>query len=268
MHHELDWEYPGDEWLRGQIAAGADLEARYGPFNETPLLVATRRRRLEAVEILLEAGADAEARNHGDKTAWQHAVRRGFTETAAALMVHGVSTALTPADRLAVACSMRDLQAARDVLAEHPGAARTGNPEEDRLLADMAGRDAAAFVTLLIDAGADVAAPGLDGGTPLHQACWFGQPEMARILVAAGAPLDVFDPVHEASPIGWVTHGSRYSGGADERQEAYVQLAEIVTGAGCSFRYPGDDTDAYLQRLLRDATPPVARVIRAAADKA
>ena len=86
------------------------------------------------------------------------------------------------------------------MLAVHPDAVRTGNAEEDRLLADVAGR------------------------------------------VDAGAPLDFFDAIHKSSPIGWAVHGSRYSGGAEERQYA-------------------DPGDAYLRRLLHDATPQVREVL-------
>lgn len=74
-------------------------------------------------------------------------------------------------------------------------------------------------VTFLIDAGADLEAPGLDGGTSLHQAAWFGQPDHARVLIDAGPGL----------------------------------------------RYPDeDDGNAYLRRLLRDASPEVAAVLSAA----
>lgn len=58
---------------------------------------------------------------------------------------------------------------------------------EDRLFADVAGRDDSASVALLIHAGADLTSPGLDDGTPLHQAAWFGQPANTRLLIDAGA---------------------------------------------------------------------------------
>jgi hypothetical protein len=97
----------------------------------------------------------------------------------------------------------------------------------------------------------------------LHQAAWFGQPENARLLIDAGAPLDVFDATHQTSPIGWAVHGSRYSGGAEERQDNYVALIQMMLEAGCSLRYPGDSTgDAYTQRLLHDASPKVAEILR------
>jgi hypothetical protein len=97
----------------------------------------------------------------------------------------------------------------------------------------------------------------------LHQAAWFGQPDNARLLISAGAPLDVFEAPHESSPIGWAVHGSRYSGGAEERQDAYVALVRMLLAAGSSLHYPGEPkSDAYFRRLLVDATPGVGEVLR------
>jgi hypothetical protein len=101
-----------------------------------------------------------------------------------------------------------------------------------------------------------------DGGTPLHQACWFGQPDNARPLIEAGAPLDVFDPTHHASPIHWVAHGSSCSDGAAEHAERYEDLARILLGAGCALEYPGATDGAYLRRILTDAAPKVAALVR------
>jgi ankyrin repeat protein len=111
-------------------------------------------------------------------------------------------------------------------------------------------------VRLLIDAGADLAATGLDGGTALHQAAWFGQPENARLLIAAGAPLGIFDETHDSSPLGWAVHGSRYSGDAETRQDAYVELVVLLLDAGSGLK-----DEAYLQRLRNDASPRVAALL-------
>lgn len=71
----------------------------------------------------------------------------------------------------------------------------------------------------------------------------------------------MFDATHGSSPLGWAVHGSRYSGGADERQGAYVALVDMLAAAGSSLRYPGRDGDDYYQRLLTDATPGVRAVL-------
>jgi ankyrin repeat protein len=255
LHDLIDWSYPGDDELRALLAAGADPHEPRGARAETPLHVAARRRRPRAIEILLAHGARRDARTAGGKTACVHAARRGFDDVVAVL---GAPTdaELTDADRLAIALVAGRLDDARAILAASPHAARTGNPEEDRVLADIAGRPGIERVRLLVDAGADLAAPGLDGGTPLHQAAWFGQPANARLLVEAGAPLDVFDDTHHSTPLGWAVHGSRYSGDAELHQDAYVELAELLLAAGSRIA-----DDAFLHRLHGDATPRVAAVL-------
>jgi ankyrin repeat protein len=264
LHDLLDHHYGSDaeRTLVKMLDEGADPNRRVGPLAETPLHVATRRYRPGAVTVLLDRGADIDAKTVGGKTAYAHAVRRGFDEVADILRLRGASTSLNWPDRLAVAVVSGRLQDAREILAGHPSAVRTGNAEEDRLLADVAGRADTEAVRLLIHAGADLAAHGLDSGTPLHQAAWFGQPENARLLIDAGAPLDVFDEVHESSPIGWAVHGSRFSGDAENRQEAYVALVDMFLEAGSSVCYPNEtESDAYWRRLLEDATPRVREVL-------
>jgi ankyrin repeat protein len=259
----LDWYYDSDgrDVLRRMLEEGADPNARKGAFAETPLHVATRRRRMKAVEILLDHGADIDATTSGGKTAFAHAVRRGFDDLAGLLESRGASTELNDADRFAVAVVSGRLEDAKKILSDHPGVARTGNPEEDRLLADVAGREASDLVEFLIGARADLAARGVDDGTALHQAAWFGRPDNARLLIGAGAPLDVFDAIHESSPIGWAAHGSRFSGGADQRQEAYVALARLLLDAGSCLYYPDDaNGERYLRRMMGDASPQVRKV--------
>ncbi len=255
LHQLLDGGPYDDDALVALLDGGADANARSGALDETALHVAARRRRPRAIEILLARGADVGARNAGGKTAWVHALRRGFDDVVAVLGA-GAAVALTDADRLAVALVGGRVDEARALLAAAPGAARTGNPEEDRLLADLAGRPGTERVQLLVDAGADLAAPGMDGGTALHQAAWFGQPANARLLVAAGAPLELLDDTHASTPLGWAVHGSRYSGGADECQAAYVAIVELLLGAGASVR-----DRQYLERLHRDASPAVAALL-------
>ena len=262
MHEFLDFNYgpDGDQQLLERLAEGTDVNARVE--GETPLHVAVRRRRENAVGILLDHHAEIDARNGHGKTGYAHALRRGFNEVASLLEQRGADTTLNDADRLAVAIVEGRLDDARSLMAEHPGAVRTGNPEEDRLLADMAGRSGTQAVKLLIDAGADLAAPGLDTGTPLHQTAWFGQPANARLLIEAGAPLNVFDRVHQSSPLGWAVHGSRYSGGAPQRQSVYRELVQMLLDAGSSLRYPEDSSDrAYLTRLHKDATDDIRPIL-------
>jgi ankyrin repeat protein len=264
LHEFLDFNYGpnGDSILQQRLAEGADPDARVG--GETLLHVAVRRRRMNAAAILLDHGANIDARNGYGKTAYAHAVRRGFHEVLALLNANGANRELNEADRLAIAVINGRLGEARKILAEHPSCAHTGNPEEDRLLADIAGRNDSEPVALLIVAGADLTAPGLDSGTPLHQSAWFGQTANALLLIDAGAPLYVFDTTHESSPLGWAVHGSRYSGGADQRQDVYVELVRMLLDAGSSLHYPDDPNgNAYLRRLRNDATSRIRELLPA-----
>lgn len=259
----LDTQFGPDgvEVLRARLAAGEDCNTTFGPAAETPLHVAARRFRPAAVDLLLEHGAEADARNGGGKTAYAHAARRGFGPITERLAAHGADTSLTPADEFAVAVGANGLDEARRILAAHPGVARTGNPEEDRLLADVAGRNASEPVAFLLEAGAPLDVPGLDDGTPLHVAAWFGQPGNARLLVAAGAPLEIFERVHRSSPLGWAVHGSRYSGGAEDRKDAYRAVLGLLLEAGAQTTYPDDPGPAYRRRLLGDAPPWIRGIL-------
>ena len=81
LHRLLDQEYS----RAGAIAlleSGADPNVRAGPGEESAFHVAVRRRRLEMIDPLLDAGAEIDALTAGGKTAWVHAHRRGFTEVA------------------------------------------------------------------------------------------------------------------------------------------------------------------------------------------
>ena len=183
-------------------------------------------------------------------------MRRGFGERTELLRDHGADTTLGAADSLAVALSAGDLEAAGRILKGCPDAVRTGNPEEDRLLADLAGRPATGPVPFLIAVGV----PGLDDGTPLHQTAWFGQPANAKLLLEAGAPVDVVDRVHRSIPLHWAAHGSRHSGAAAGRLASCVAVTRLLLAAGATRRLP--DQPDHARRLLTDASAEVAAVLR------
>ena len=262
LNQMLDDQYTV-EALDGFLGRGADVDAIDPSTGEAPIHVAARRRRLEAVERLLDAGAAIDLTNRHGKSAWAHSVRRGFTEIADLLEARGADTTLAPADQFAVAITRHQFDRASEILANHPGVARTGNPEEDRLLADMAGRLSTAPVTFLLKLDVDLEARALDDGTPLHQAAWFGSPENARLLVEAGADIDAWEKCHDMTPLGWAVHGSRYSGDAETRQDAYLPIVKLLLDAGSTLKYPAGTpaTIPYLNRLREYASPAVLQLL-------
>ena len=259
----IDIGYPeGDEGLVAGLAGFGDINQTFGLLNETLLHVAARRRRCSAVEVLAEHGADLNVKNSGGKTPFAHAIRRGFDDVVAVLRSRGVDESLNDADRFAVAMIQGDLVKAESLLQQEPTLACTGNNEEDRILADIAGRPQPERVQFLLDHNASLTATALDGGTALHQACWFGQPENVKMLIEAGAELENFDRCHESSPLGWAVHGSRYSGGAADVVDKYVEIVRLLLDAGAKLHYPDEaNSNRYQERLLNDAVPGVRELL-------
>ena len=146
------------------------------------------------IDFLLEAGAEPDgamlpALAHGERAAVDRLLERGATVTLLAAACLGK---LEDAERLAPLAGREELQAALS------GAALWGQAE---------------IVRLLIAQGVDLAAtnpPGLHAhSTPLHQAVDSGSLETVRILVEAGAPLDVRDRLFDGTPCGWADYLGR-----------------------------------------------------------
>jgi ankyrin repeat protein len=81
------------EAVRALVAAGADLEARstnqeFAP-EATPLHSAVAAGRMDNAEVLLEAGANPNARQHGGFTPLMEAEQRGDLDLAELLIRHG-----------------------------------------------------------------------------------------------------------------------------------------------------------------------------------
>lgn len=254
----------GDTKLEHMLVETQDIDEAFGPDDETALHVAARRYRLSAIQILLRKGANINAKNQHGKSAYAHAIRRGFYEISNYLSKNGADTSLNSADQFACAVTKGNLLEAKEFLNECPGVICTGNPEEDRLLADMAGRNDLLPVKFLVEAGANLEARGIDDGTPLHVAAWFGQPMNAKCLIEAGAPLEIFDSVHASSPLGWAVHGSRYSGAAEERLKNYTEVISLLLKAGAKLKYPDEHIEslAYYNRLIEDAPKNIKKILQ------
>ena len=64
-----------------------------------------------------------------------------------------------------------------------------------------------AAVKLMLDLGFPVAHPERSHGyTPLHNAAWAGSGDLVELLIARGHPVDIYDPAHDATPLGYALH--------------------------------------------------------------
>ena len=95
-----------------------------------------------------------------------------------------------------------------------------------------------AAADVMLNVGFDPAAPGIDGGTALHAACWVGNVRMVeRLLERGGVGLDARDPTHLSTPLGWTAFGSvhRRASGSD-----YPAVAQRLVAAGADVSAVGN----------------------------
>ncbi|MEZ4421981.1 MAG: ankyrin repeat domain-containing protein [Gemmatimonadota bacterium] len=159
----------------------------------------------------------------------------------------------TPRQRFLAACVRGNAAEAHALLREHPHVMDELTPADQRALPDAAWAGQARPVELMLELGFDPAARGQDGGTLLHCAAWEGALECVQVALrhpGVRALLEVRDPTHGSTPLGWCCHGSRYCA----RPEGdYPGVARLLLKAGAE---PGPNRN--------DATEEVLAVLRAA----
>ena len=115
------------------LAAGADVNART-PVGDTPLIRAAFFGHAEVVRVLLEAGADVRARDGYDLTAYEWAVRKGLYDVARLIREHPTEEA-SPAPADAVEETVRS-ETAQAVGGPDAGRLRRGAEAEASRRAD------------------------------------------------------------------------------------------------------------------------------------
>jgi len=153
---------------------------------------------------------------------------------------------------------VRDLLTARSpqrvrflnaIMAGDESAARTALKADPSIMASLTREDHGRLTVtiffehypaaeVMLELGFDPAAPGIDGGTALHAACWVGNVRMVERLLALGrVGLDARDTTHQSTPLGWTAFGSvhRRARGAD-----YPAVAERLVAAGADITAVGN----------------------------
>ena len=123
-----------------------------------------------------------------------------------------------------------DRQAAYALLKENPSLPASLMRRDHGRLAEAIFHERFHAADLMLRLGFDPAAPGADGGTALHAACWVGNVRMVeRLLAHGGVTLDARDPTHHGTPLGWAVFGSvhRRAKGGD-----YIAVVDRLVAAG------------------------------------
>jgi hypothetical protein len=177
------------------IDQAAGVETLQDQLDYTLELVCSGRVPREAgvqralIDVLCDAGA---VPDRAMRTALAHQER----DAAARLLERGATLTLTVA-----ACLGRD---------PAPLLPSADARERQLALAAAAFYGNARAIELLLGAGVDVGACSPEGfhphATPLHHAVYADSLESVRVLVNAGAPLDVEDRVYHSTPLGWAEY--------------------------------------------------------------
>ena len=131
-----------------------------------------------------------------------------------------------------------DEPAVNAVLAEDASLLSSLTRRDHGRLAQAIFNERFAAADLMLRFAFDPSAPGIDGGTALHAACWVGNVRMVeRVLERGGVPLDARDPTHQSTPLGWAAFGSvhRRAAGAD-----YPAVVDRLVAAGANITAVGN----------------------------
>jgi hypothetical protein len=141
----------------------------------------------------------------------------------------------SPDERLLVACHVGDVEAARAIVAAHPGIVERLGPVGRRALTDEAWIANASAVELMLELGFDPSVPsvtGPKGGNALHCSAWEGSVACVEAILrrpAGLALLEVREPVYGGTPLSWCSHGSAHCG---NRHADHAAVARMLIAAG------------------------------------
>ena len=155
---------------------------------------------IERAQWLLDHGADPNTTHAYTKESLHKLAQlSGFRDLVALLEAHGVSPVrLTGLEALIAAAQRHDEAAVRALLAENPGLIRDSHP----VLA-AAAHDNVEAVALLLRCGADPRGVDHEGISPLHRAVQANALDIADLLIAAGAEIDLRERKWKGTPLTW-----------------------------------------------------------------
>lgn len=167
------------------------------------------------------------------RSPYEVAGRFGHRDVQELLRIHSPSRV-----QLVNAILAGDARTADAALTDDPSLLPSLTPPDHAHLAHAIFHERFEAAELMLRLGFDPSAPGVDGGTALHAACWVGSvPMVARLLARGGVPLDARDPTHGSTPLGWAAFGSvhRRAKGGD-----YPGVADRLVAAGADITAAGN----------------------------
>ena len=195
--------------MRLLLDHGADREARNSDHN-TPLRLAVCNGQLAAAKVLIEHDASIHARNKDHWTPLHEASYRGYLDIMRLVLEHGADQEAVNQNGStalhAAACGGQ--RAAARLLIENGAILDAHNYFGRTPLHDASCSEFPDVIRLLLERGANIEARDSNHSTPLHLAATHGQLMESQILIEYGAIVHVrnksgWTPLHEASSRGY-----------------------------------------------------------------
>jgi ankyrin repeat protein len=197
---------------------------------------------LDAVAILLAAGADPDVAGPDGRSARRRALTAGVGATVQ--LLGGARD--DPVDRLLEAIVTGNGDAARSLTAADPGLVDRLEPADRAALVAAAEHGDLAAVALMLELGFPIEArresTDDDGATALHAAAYAGAADTVALLLDHGADLSARDSRWHSQPLEWAFVGS---GEAPDTAPApdWVATVALLLDAGASFDDVAFDAD-------------------------
>jgi ankyrin repeat protein len=200
LARKADWhDYAG---LRLGLDYGAD--PNFIPHWGTSALQHSvlRDNRMEMIQLLLDRGANPLLPDKKDGTnAAQLAARRGRGDVLKLLVDRGIDAQLRGIDEVAAACALGDRARADEALRTDAKARAIFAVHGGNLLGTFSGVGNTKGVECLLDLGVppdalyhgDAYFGTARNSTALHVAAWRGNPDVMRLLIQRGTPVDALD---------------------------------------------------------------------------
>ncbi|MBI1388066.1 MAG: hypothetical protein GC154_06420 [bacterium] len=248
VFHMLDHE--DLEGLNLMLAYGPDPRERLAGFGTLLHFAVIRGRGTAILDRLIGYGVEIDAKNEEGFTAYQLAMRRGYTYAAERLAQHGADTQISARDRFLASCSRGDEAAIHAQLAASPSLIESLTPNEMHVIANAAQQGRLNTLRTLLDAGFDVNSRGEHGGTPLHWAAWFGRIDALRLLLNRGASMEIRCKTFGCTPFMWAAHGAEH---CRNPEGDYVAVIRALAEAGSSLALRNKWNELLLPETNREA---------------
>jgi hypothetical protein len=138
-----------------------------------------------------------------------------------------------PRTRLLVCCVLARREDVEEIIRKHPNIVDTLPSVDRELLPRYCWETNINYeaVRLMLDIGFPITQIERSHGyTPLHNAAWAGHAMLVDLLISRGHPVDIRDPVYNATPLGFALHDCLVEKRHPEGQFAHV--VESLLGAG------------------------------------